>query len=423
MPAEKRLFYISAHFPPCAASGVFRTLGLLNNLVEAGWQTTVLSIKDIAEERLDDKLLSRVPAEVKQLRTGYIDPFRLKRLISPVRSPDERGGGTPVKNDQSSKESREESLREAISFLLKTPDSYIGWLVPGIVRAVFTAQRPDVILATAPPFSALLLGVILKKIWRRPLVVDFRDPWVLNPFRMQRPSRVERWDRFLEQWVIRNADQVIMNTEEARTLYAKIYEGVNFTAVYNGFDDRFENLDADDSRGEGRKRTIVHVGALYGKRDPAPLLDAMQGCMNVQLDLFGPGGERHGGEGVPDGVAFHAPVPHEEAIRLQKGADVTLVIGNCMPGSAQVPAKLFEAVAVSKVLWLIDVPDSPARSLLRANGIPHLFCENTINGIKEIVSRIETDQLPGLAREKTEVLSRSHQAKKLNTILEGLCLK
>src|SRR3546814_12427620 len=63
--------------------------------------------------------------------------------------------------------------------LFNFPDKRVGWLPAARQRALhlFEEWRPDAILATAPPFTALLIGYLLAKRARIPLIVEFRDRW------------------------------------------------------------------------------------------------------------------------------------------------------------------------------------------------------------------------------------------------------
>ncbi len=423
---RKKLFYISAHFPPCGASGVYRTLGFLEFLVPLGWSVRVLAIKNIREERNDPKLLQQIPHGVKVIRTGYIDLFSLK----PQRTGQKKisGAGT-TKNDRPSSvrvDSVFSRIRESISYLLKTPDSYPGWIPVGLLRAV-ASTRPDVILATAPPFSSLILGVLLKKIWRRPLVIDLRDPWCHNPFRLQRPAMADSFDRFLERWVFRHADHVLMNTEEACRLYQEQYPAYQekISVLTNGFSPviKRQTLAADKKYFDGP--WIVHVGALYGKRSPKELIAASRGMHGIIIDLYGPGTQQYhdAARGTP--VRLHPPVPHERAIILQQQADITLVIGNCMNGSVQIPAKIYEAMAVAGQLWLIDTDDSPTGKLLLNHGIPHFFSCNRADSIKVTLQKIKNDYrnspLPaGIDASLTAPFQRARLTRELDNILAAL---
>lgn len=421
----KSLFYISAHFPPCASSGVYRTLGFLENLTKQGWFVTIFSLKEIKEERTDPKLLKRIPKGTRVIKSTYLNPFalRAKPKAPPVSPKPETKDSfvPPVPEDSVSFFSR---LKESVSYLLKTPDSYIGW-IPIALFNTTAARKADIILATAPPFSSLVLAVLLKKIWNKPLVIDFRDPWIHNPFRMKRPKKAARFDRFLEQWVFRHADHIVMNTEEACRLYQHHYpaKAKVISTLTNGFDANIAEQDAVE-KDDPHSLWLVHVGTLYGKRSPEKLLDATKGIKGVTIELFGPGTDRFQemSKGTP--VRLHSAIPHHKAISLQKGADVTLVIGNCMPDSVQIPAKIFEALAIAKQIWLIDTEDSPTRKLLLSHRIPHFFSTNQSQSIaltlQEIQGQWQEETLaPSIPSDLTSPFRREHLSRELNSILAG----
>ena len=92
--------------------------------------------------------------------------------------------------------------------------------LPGL-RRVFAAfikhERPDLIFTTSHPLAGAVGGVLLKRRHGLPLVVEFRDPWTQNPVRNW-PTPVHfAVESFLERWVLRAADAVIMNTPTARS--------------------------------------------------------------------------------------------------------------------------------------------------------------------------------------------------------------
>lgn len=420
---KKTILCVAGHFPPCGASGVFRTLGFVRYLAEHNWNVSVLTIKHIPEERIDSRLLDKVPSSVLVHRTGYLDIFSLKKRFTLQNSPKKKSSTTPSFDNSASLNKKNHGYKERLSFLLKTPDSYIGWLVPGIMRALRKKLRPDIIYATAPPFSALLLGVFLKKVWRRPLVIDLRDPWVFNPFRPQRPSLADRLDKMMEHFVIRNADHIILNTPESCRIYQQNYQEKtkSFSAIYNGFDSRFIKTEPATSP-VSNKVWIVHVGSIYGNRNPIHLIKAIRDLNSIRIDLYGPGTKPEHMVNAENVLFFHPPVPHEKAISLQKGADIVLVLGNCISGSVQIPAKIFEILAIGKVIWLIDTTDSPTRKMLEEKNIPHLFCENKEKQIKKLISKLKdlkkNNELPLLENSITEIFDRKKQAQKLEMILK-----
>jgi len=80
---KNTILCIAGHFPPCGASGVFRTLGFIRYLVQHNWEISVLTLNNIREERTDIHLLDKVPSSVHIHRTGYFDIFSIKNKLTP----------------------------------------------------------------------------------------------------------------------------------------------------------------------------------------------------------------------------------------------------------------------------------------------------------------------------------------------------
>ncbi|MCL7421341.1 MAG: hypothetical protein M8364_10615 [Methylobacter sp.] len=62
---------------------------------------------------------------------------------------------------------------------ITVPDSFIQWIRPAITRAQSLIRERDisVVLATAPPYSNLVIGSICASQCRLPFIPDYRDPW------------------------------------------------------------------------------------------------------------------------------------------------------------------------------------------------------------------------------------------------------
>lgn len=111
------------------------------------------------------------------------------------------------------------------------------------LRRVFMSfaqdKKPSVIFATSNPLASAVGGTILKRRYHVPLIVEFRDPWTLNPIRNW-PTRLHYYaECMLEKWVLRSADAVVMNTPTARTNLLNKYDWLDEEKVHvisHGFD-------------------------------------------------------------------------------------------------------------------------------------------------------------------------------------------
>jgi len=58
-------------------------------------------------------------------------------------------------------------------------DPFSGWILPAIIKGlkIIKDYKIDLIIATGPPFSSMVVGFILSLITQAKLILDYRDPW------------------------------------------------------------------------------------------------------------------------------------------------------------------------------------------------------------------------------------------------------
>jgi hypothetical protein len=209
----KRVLCIAYYFPPMGLSGVQRTVKFLKYLPEFGWKPSVLTVKDTGYLAYDESLFEDLMDEMTIVRTGSLDPLRLCALLCRAFSisPDLSETGERRNHKQNISE-RPRHLFSVLNRILFIPDGKIGWL-PFAVAAgsrLLSHVDFDIIYATGPPFTSHLIGGILKKLFRKPLILDFRDVWE-NQF-IDYPTWMHRTlNEFLERTILRTADAVISN--------------------------------------------------------------------------------------------------------------------------------------------------------------------------------------------------------------------
>src|SRR5690606_7308351 len=104
-----------------------------------------------------------------------------------------------------------QSLKKVILDLFHIPDRYCGWILFGVMRGllVIHKEKPDVIFATTPCPSALVIGYVLSEISRRPLIVDYRDPWTDPYVGFDKAVFITKIHRFLERCILNHAQKII----------------------------------------------------------------------------------------------------------------------------------------------------------------------------------------------------------------------
>jgi len=174
---KRRVLLIAYYFPPLGLSGVQRVTKFAKFLPDFGWDVSVLTVKPRSYFAYDESLLTDLDRdEITVHRTASLDPTRFfgSRRI-----------GMPPEGRR--------RLVSGISQTLFQPDNKIGWF-PFAVREgkrLLHEHTHHVILASAPPYTAHLIGSKLSRETGLPLVLDYRDDWVDNP----RHTYPTKWHR------------------------------------------------------------------------------------------------------------------------------------------------------------------------------------------------------------------------------------
>ena len=295
-------------------------------------------------------------------------------------------------------------FKDGVTDLFEIPDEAAGWMLPAIWSGARAIRRNNVaaILATGRPWTTLVIGAVLKQLTGRPLVVDFRDPWMTNPFRIPTSTLKNRIEKWLEQWVVRTSDLIVANTEELREEFIVRF-GADIAgkcvAILNGYDD--EEFSKIRNEAKGRRQTeeftLLHSGFLYGKRDPKSLIDAIRvlkdrgllesekfrcnliGSVELSYDL----GEYIREQGLEAVVRLGGEVSYAQSISMLATCNLALLL---QPGTAtQIPSKIFECIGLGKRIVTIANPYSSVAKLVIENELGVVLDPADIEGIADAI--------------------------------------
>lgn len=357
----KHALLVAFHYPPeASSSGVLRTLKYTRYLGRFAWRLTVLTVNREAYEIRDPGLERQIPAEVRVIRTPFVNTkWRF-------------------------------SIRGVYPSILAVPDAWIGWWPWAVAagRRLMKRERIDLIYSTSPHATAHLVAFALARGTGVPWVADFRDPWYEDP---PEPgvSRISNGAaRWLERCVIRAADRVIGTTTRLRDTLAMRYPeepGEKFVAIPNGYDEAdFTNvsLPAEASRDD---LLIVHAGSINPYfRDPRPVFAAVreaadQGLLDpgkVRFRFLGAGPFGESPEmvgalraaGLTEQVEFRPRVAYDVALGELMKADVLLLLQASADTVDLVPAKLFEYLRAGRPVLAVVSSGSSGEVLEEVGG-------------------------------------------------------
>jgi len=398
---EPRMLLVARHFPPDFAIGSLRPRRIAVHLRRFGWSIDVLTVRELYLDGIDETLCEGLE-DAGIHRTHEINPRAWSHWLRPVRST--RGEAVSAPPREAGRRARAAAwarrLGSWLAARLEIPDRWCGW-VPVAVVAGAMLPRPDVILATAPAFSNLIVGRLLAARFGAPLVLDYRDPW--NPLerRNDLPRFRVRLEARLEQWCLAGATEIVATTPGIAGEIAAI-AGHPVKVVTNACEpERFQCVE----RRRFDRPTIVYAGGLYGDRKLDPILNAMARLRDagrlapedIRLLYMGrtpeEATEATASRGLQDFVEIHGVQPAREALAATAGATCNLSLVGAAH-TRQIPAKIFEHIAAGRPMLAVAPPDSDTRTLLRDIPWARCIAPGDLEGLEQA--------LLGIARGETE---------------------
>jgi glycosyltransferase involved in cell wall biosynthesis len=426
----RRVLVIAYYFPPMGLSGVQRTLKFVKYLSEFGWHPTVLTVDPHGYFAKDDTLLGELEGRnVTVVRTAPSGPARFFKKRDVVEIPVEW----------------KRKLLSRLSDTIFVPDNKIGWRRRAVARALaLHAETPfDMVFATGPPFTSFLIGRRLKLKINRPLVFDYRDPWVDYPFKFY-PTPLHRLANILlERKALRASSHVITTNRRVKELILRRHRFLTYhdiDIISQGFDPAdFESAGAAGGKktrtgphGDRRMR-ITYAGVFWEDRIPDYFLQALHDLFAEKPRLRGRIEALFLGKfreenmklvaklGLQDTVRVLGYLPHRECVRELCDSDVLwMTVGDDL-GS---PGKVYEYIGARKPILGL-VPDGYLKTtILEAGG--KTVAPSDVDGIRNALGEFlllhEMRQLkepaPGVAEKYDRRILTGALAKLFESLFE-----
>jgi glycosyltransferase involved in cell wall biosynthesis len=353
---------LGMQFPPARGSGVYRIRSWANHFARRGWAVTVL-----AADR-----------EYWYLRSGVVDE-ELERTVDPrvkvvhveVAREHLRGQVGQMSwahaNFPRLWTKGHQRLRQAIF-----PEIYAP-LLPQFVAhgaAVHARHRVDLVFATGNPYTQYGAAYRLGRLLRRPFVVDYHDPWTLNPLTEDDVYAPGAPELAWEKRIIEAAALTVTVNEPLAQWYRDRYPAAarRIRVVENGL--------AEDVVGQvpwqpvppGRPARVGFVGTV---RADLPIEEYLDGwalarkepeLADATMDFYGYLGFftqneaaiRRRLEADVEGVAYRGPVPQPQLAEVYARLDVLAML---LPSSVYMTAgKGYDYMAAGRPVLGIHDP-------------------------------------------------------------------
>lgn len=328
------ILYLVQQFPPEVGAGAGRVLEMARRWVEAGARVTVV--------------------------TGM--PNRPQGVVHP----DYRG--------RLFVDEEWEGIRVLRSWLYASPEhgfartvaNNASFMVTSAVHALVRATKPDVLIASSPPFLPHVAGAAVATLRRIPLVLEVRDLWpdyMVSMGVVRERSVAARALFTLERGLLRRATHAVAVTESfRRRLVQKGMDAGDVTVIPNGIDiatyrPASEPAPIPALQRRGDEFLVGYLGnfgvsqALEAVVDAARILRDVPG---IRFVLVGDGTdrrrlERHVAAAGAGNLSVHPPIPKDATRAFYNACDVTLVPLASFPVLQEtVPSKIFEVMGCAR---------------------------------------------------------------------------
>ena len=255
------------------------------------------------------------------------------------------------------------------------PDKHIGWYPYAVKEAkniIETGWRPDIIFASATPYTSLMVAKKISKKFNVPWIGELRDLWSDNYY------GYGWWiDKVMEKYTLNSASALVTVSEPLNEVLQKKYPKIPVNTITNAYD-KDDFLYSPNNKNTSNKLKIVYTGAVYsGKRDPTPLLEAISNDKKIRKSIIV---DFYGNDlgyidflvnkyNLHDCINTHDPVSRSDALIYQSKSDALLLLTWNNPlEKGMLTGKLFEYIGSSKPILSIGAIEDDASNLVTQNG-------------------------------------------------------
>jgi hypothetical protein len=390
------MLLISHCFPPDSSVGALRWEMMLRSAAERGWSADVILGDPAQAEMRDDSRLRQLPAGTRlfgvAVREQALESVErsVRRLASRqlekrLRSVASSDPATLQHVEGAGRVSVREKLRELRRAYLARLfyRRWRQWADDAVTLAASLAKSVhyDCVVSSGPPHLAHHAAGRIATRLGIPAVMDFRDPWAIEPFDPVdlQGSTYRRLGLRLEADSLRQAALIVCNTNAAADMYRQAYPqfASRIMTVMNGADP-----DSRRPSSPERRFIITQAGSLVAGRDPRVLFRVVRQAVDElrpspdEFVLHFMGDTHYEGksleciareEGIADYFVAEPRRPRAEALALLERSSIVVVLpqlqDHCVPG------KIFEYVQLNAWLLAIARRGIAIEALLRGSGV------------------------------------------------------
>jgi len=379
----KEILYISYHFPPYSNILSNRATEFSKRLIESGYKIFVVSAKNNKNATIDMKLLKAVDSPLIKNAQVYNLSFSSSAIASSVK--------------------KLSILKELFKIFF-----FFHWLPLSFAKSshIIRKNHIRIIYTSAPPFFSLVLGYLLKKIFKIPLIIEYRDPWSYNPYFLGNISEFAKKNyRKIDEKILKTSDAVIAISEGLKEYLIKFFPSFlqkkKIFVIPNGLD-MSSFLTSDAKFLPTNKIILTFTGKLYGLRDLKPLIKIISSVkdlgklkgVSLEINIFG----RYNFEYLSDLIqkykvseyfSLNEFIPRLECLKKISESTLTLHVGENFDYPT-ISFKVWDYLSMKKKIVYLGREDSYTARFLKDNKLGFTIPVNNHDlGVEKFISLID----------------------------------
>jgi len=377
----KRCLIVTFYFPPTGGGGVQRITKLVKYLSRQEWQFHIITSAASGNLPSDTILLNEIPETVQIDRIPVSSKTREKAPLPFFKST---------------------FFMRWISSLIFIPDRYKKWIASAKNEILECLQREnyDLVLISTPPYSLAVLAAELTETIHIPVVLDMRDPWTTNPYKIYPTAWHLKKDRQLERETLEHIQYGVSAYASLIEFYKRNIENFNpdnWRHITNGFDEEdFKQLTPVAL--DNQQFNIAFSGTFYSHiNNPRLLFKAIN---DLHADLKGKIKFHHIGSSHISlkkmAAAFNLSAniiewgyhSHKECLNILAGMDAFCFILDSTEAKSNftVGGKVYEYLRLGKPILALVPPGGEAADLINKNKAGIVVDPHDTEGIKKVLS-------------------------------------
>jgi glycosyltransferase involved in cell wall biosynthesis len=422
----RRCLVVSYYFPPVGGGGVQRIAKMIKYLSRRGWRFTVITASESAKAQpLDYSLEEDISEKVEVIRLQSLLPHKKNHVLQKL----------PGINVAS-------YWKRWVSAFCYIPDMRKSWLPQAKAALIneIKTKKYDCLLITSPPYSLAVLAGELQAELDMPVILDMRDPWTTNPYKIHPTKYHLKKDRALE---IETISKIKYGISAYYTLldyyqkHIKDFHLENWHVISNGYDEEdFYELKPNADR-KDQFFNIAFSGVFYSHiNNPKYLFKAM-----AQLNIDNPElGKRirfhHIGKSfinlkalskkfaVEDQIARWGYVDHKKCLDILTGMDALCFIldDRHINSGKTIGGKVYEYLRLKKPVLALVPEKGEAAGLIEKTKSGQVIAPSRTAKIAQTLNNW-VNQYPKFSFTGVENYSRERQAESFLKILNKVSKK